>query len=95
MGKRKEHTHFCSQDGSEMPRDGPKMVPRGLLGRSWSDLARLGANLGSLGAMLELLGAILGRSWSLLGRSWGDLGRPRGICLGRGSAALGPRVAPP
>ena len=38
--------------------------PGGLLERSWSDLAGLGANLESLGAILAPLGAILGRSWA-------------------------------
>ena len=38
--------------------------PGGLLERSWSDLAGLGANLGRLEAILAPLGAILGRSWA-------------------------------
>ena len=57
-------THFRSQDGSEMPQDGPKIAPRGLL-----------AALGRSGTALGPLLAALGRSWLALGASWGDLER--------------------
>ena len=57
-------THFRSEDGSEFSL-------RSLLGRSWSDLARLGANLGSPEAVLEPLEAILARFWAPKeGREW-------------------------
>ena len=58
-----KNTHFASQDGSEVPQDGPKIVPRALLaalGRSW--------------AALGLFLAALGRSWLALGTTWADLG---------------------
>ena len=58
-----KNTHFASQDGFNMPQDGPKIVPKALLaalGRSWA----------ALGPLL----AALGRSWLALGASWGDLG---------------------
>ena len=57
----KKNTQFASQDGSEMPQDGPKIVPRALLavlGRSWA----------ALGPLL----AALGRSWLALVESWAD-----------------------
>ena len=65
-----ENTHFGSQDGSEMPQDGPKIVPRALLaalGRSWTALGPL---LAALGRSWLAPGA----SWADLGASWGDLG---------------------
>ena len=65
-----KNTHVASLDGSEMPQDGPQIVPRALLaalGRSW---AALGPLLAALGRSSLALGA----SWADLGRSWGDLG---------------------
>ena len=57
--------------------------PGGLLERSWSDLAGLGANLGRLEAILAPLGAILGRSWA-----------PKRINPSEGAAALARSGAP-
>ena len=71
------NTHFASQDGSKMPPDGPKVVPKALLaalGRSWH----------ALGPLL----AALGRSWLAPGASWADLGASWGV-LGPSCAILG------
>ena len=79
--KRKENTHFGSQDGSEMPQDGPKIVPRALLaalGRSWTALGPLLAALGRSWLAPGASWADLGASWGDLGPSWGDLGASLG-----------------
>ena len=71
------NTHFSSQDGSEMPQDGPKIVPRALLaalGRSWTALGPLLAALGRSWLAPGASWADLGASWGDLGPSWGDLG---------------------
>ena len=75
--KPKKNTHFGSQDGSRMPQDGPKIVPRGLLaalGRSWTALRPLLAALGRSWLAPSASWADLGASWGDLGPSWGDLG---------------------
>ena len=76
-----KNTHFSSQDGSEMPQDGPKIVPRALLaalGRSWialglslADLGASGSDLGSLLGDLEAILERLGANLSRLGAIWG------------------------
>ena len=82
IGKRNEKKHFASQDGSEVPQDGPQIVPRALLaalGRSW-------AALGPLLAALVRSWLALGASWADLGASWGNLGAilgDLGAILGR------------
>ena len=53
--------------------DGPKTVPRGLLGGSWGGLGPL---FGALGPSLEGLRGLLGRLEGVLGCSWGLLGGP-------------------
>ena len=84
----RKNTHFRSQDGSKMPQDDPKIVPRALL-------AALGPLLGHLGAILAHLGAILGPLRPIWRRSWAsadDLGAilgPLGADLGRLGTILG------